>query len=388
MGFKSFWGELDVREESVVATAPPKKDEGTGTGDAPDTSTISTAPVNGDIKVQTDNFQLQTGKTDEEIEADKKKKETEDKTITPPVVNSGDEEEGYEFSEEDISKAYTMLEEEGVIELDENDEFEATTKGLGDVIATTVRKKVDKVINGLPPAVHEYYYHLKNGGSEEGFVPNTQKAVWSEVNLEEDENKEAVLKQFYVNQGMSIEEATEEIEDVKAADKLETKATVAHKALVKLDESRAEDKVKADAKAVKDSEKSRTAEVNQIKTDIDNLDELAGFKLDDERKEEFKAYLFNINPRTNRTQMQENMNNEDRRMTLAFLDFVNYTKADLDKEAKTKLTKDRKKKLVRFADRNVANKSNTQVVKKGEKAKKGKIVFPSIFGAQKIEVED
>ncbi|KKL91503.1 hypothetical protein LCGC14_1894020, partial [marine sediment metagenome] len=109
---------------------------------------------------------------------------------------------------------------------------------------------------------------------------------------------------------------------------------------------------------------------------------------DKEKREAFKTYLFTPNKRTGQTQMQENMADEKRRMTIAFLDFVNYTKADLTKEEITKLTKKRKKKLVQFTDKNVENKNSSASVKTKTDAGKGKLIIPSIFGPKTIEIED
>lgn len=387
MSFKSFWGDLDVPEESIKDVEKSEKE-----GEAGKPVDVSKA-VTGDIKVKTDEFELQTGSKNPKEEEDKSAAETGGEG-KDPKAEAGDQgkggnevsEEGYEFSEEDISKAYTMLEEEGVLEIGEDDEFEATTKGLGDVIASTIRTRVNETIDRLPSEVKELYMHLQKGEDASTFKPSKSIKI-ADLDVEDEGTHKEILTKFYANQGMTPEEIEEEIGDLETLEKLESKAKTAHKALVRLEESNDEKNAKALAQQEKDNAKNRADEIQGIKDSIDTIQELAGFPLDEEKRANFKKYLFDVNPRTNKTQMQENMNNEDRRMTLAFLDFVNYTKADLDKEVATQLTKKRKKKLVKFTDKNVANKNNSRSVTEPKK-NTGKVVFPSIFGTQTIEVED
>jgi hypothetical protein len=403
MSFKSFWGELDVPDDKIIDKEDGKKsgDEGNG-GDAGGSESSGEQnphgkTVNGDIKIQTGNFKLNS-KEDEEDGSKKKQtsetsemsedgqeaggsktgEESEGKTKTKKV---DEEEEEYEFSEDDVSKAYTMLEEEGILEIGEDDEFDSSPKGLGDAVAVTIKKKVDKIINSLPPEVHELYQHLRSGKPASEFTASTAQASWEDLDITEEDNQRKAMLQFLINNGSTPEEAKEEIEDLEVAGKLEDKADRAHKALVRKEtkDKEAEAKVK-EAKETA-AIKARQDEIDGIKQEIDTLDEIAGFKLDDERKQEFKDYLFKVNPRTNKTQMQENMGNEDRRMTLAFLDYVNYNRLDMEKAVATDLTKKRKKKLSKYSDKNLKTSSGTKTVKAPEKNRNKQIKFPSIFSS-------
>jgi len=407
MSFKSFWGELDVPDDKIIDKEDGKKSGGEGNGEGGDAGGEGSEEqdphgktVNGDIKIQTGNFKLNS-KEDEE-DGNKKKQtsetsevsengqeaggsspgeESESKTKTKKVGENGEEEEEYEFSEDDVSKAYTMLEEEGILEIGEDDEFESSPKGLGDAVAVTIKKKVDKIINSLPPEVHELYQHLRMGKPASEFTASTAQASWEDLDITDEDNQRKAMLQFLINNGSTPEEAKEEIEDLEVAGKLEDKADRAHKALVRKEtkDKEAQDKAKAAKEAA--NIKARQEEIDGIKQEIDSLDEIAGFKLDDERKQEFKDYLFKVNPRTNKTQMQENMGNEDRRMTLAFLDYVNYNRLDMEKAVATDLTKKRKKKLSKYSDKNLKTSSGTKTVKAPEKNRNKQIKFPSIFSS-------
>lgn len=371
--FQSIWGEFDVREENISP--------------APDAAASAEPAAKPTPKAD-------TAEEEEEEEYDGESSSSNTATqpqvtpgkSTPSAKEEGAEEEEYDFSEDDVSKAYTMLEEEGVLEIGEDDDFEMSPKGLADAVAATVRNKMAAQIEAIPPTVQEYYAHIMEGKSPESFKPSAP-IKWAEYNSSSDESKKVALREFYRRQGMAEDDIDEEIEDAEVSGKLEKKANMAIDSLEAQQAEEEAAQAAANAKAKADAEKARQADIDELKGIIDKSTEIAGFELNDDKRKAFKDYLFNVNPRTGKTQMQENMADENRRMTIAFLDFVNYSKADLTKEISSTLTKDRKKKLAKFTDKNAAN-TNSSAVVKTKAQNKGSIVFPSIFGTHKIEIED
>lgn len=369
--FQSIWGEFDVRDENITP--------------APDAEVQTDPVVKTTLKTDPDGGEEE----DEEIDNEGETTKNQPSNPRPAAKSAGggeEEEDEYDFSEDDVSKAYTMLEEEGVLEIGDDDEFEMSPKGLADAVAATVRNKMAAQIEAIPPTVQEYYAHIMEGKSPESFKP-TAPIRWAEFNSASDDAKKVALREFYRRQGMAEDDIDEEIEDAEVSGKLDKKATMA---LDSLEAQEAEEEAAAAAaraKAKADADRARQADIDELKSIIDKSTEIAGFELDDAKRKAFKDYLFNINPRTGKTRMQENMADENRRMTIAFLDFVNYTKADLTKEVSTTLTKDRKKKLAKFTDKNASN-TNSSAVVKTKAQTTGNIVFPTIFGSHKIEIED
>lgn len=369
--FTSIWGDLDIRDEAITSVEKPKDERPpTETKTNEPDAAASTSP-SGKPKVEEPSAPTDT--------SDPKPGDSGDKGKT-------NEEEEYEYTEEDVDKAYGMLEEEGVLELEEEDEFDATPKGLADAIAATVRNKFQKEIAGIPPVVQEFYAHVVQGKEASSFTPSTESSL-EKLDMDEESNQEAVLRRLYTAQGMETDDINEEISDVKEAGKLAKKSGVAYKTLLSQEDAAAT--ARAEQVKVNDAANKEKAQkdVDDIKSTIDDLDEIAEFKLDDKKKKEFKSYLFDINPRTGKTQMQENMVDEDRRMKIAFLDFIDFSKTDIEKQVTTKLTKNRRKRLSKYTDSGVKNK-NTSTVKTKVKSSGGTIKFPSIFGDQTIEVED
>ena len=364
--FASIWGDL------TVGNVSPAKEE-----DAPPAVKVDKKPKDIVEKVDGDT----EGEENPPVA-----------TATAAVVEEeveAAEREAISFEDEEIEKAYNLLIDEGV--LDEPAEgaegFDVSPEGLADAIAAVTRKNVAAEIAAIPESVQQFYAHVMEGKEPSSFKLKTA-IVWDEVNMDLDSNKELALTQFYVNQGMSLEEAQEEVEDVKVANKLDKKSDIARESLAKIQTSaRTARKEKADAAAAKQTDTSNK-EVEALRKSIDDLDTIAGFKPDAKKKEQFKDYLFKVKPRTGKTQMQENMASEDRRMNIAFLDFVDYTKADLKREVQTDMAKTRKKKLTRYSDKGVRGSNSSKSVTTKTDAKKGKINFPTIFGHQSVDIED
>jgi hypothetical protein len=104
-------------------------------------------------------------------------------------------------------------------------------------------------------------------------------------------------------------------------------------------------------------------------------------------KSGFKDYLFKPAPRTGKTKMQENMADENRRLRIAFLDYMDYNKKDITKAITTDLTRTHRKKLTRFSSTGIKNKNGVSIKARTDN-KSGTIKFPTLFGNSEITVED
>jgi hypothetical protein len=376
--FASIWGELSVGSVS------PKEEK-----EAPARKPLLDSTPDGE-----------EDKNGVDAEEDEKEKTPAAGPTPPPGTGEEEEEEGEEekekgepkgdvltFTDDDIAKAYTMLLDEGVLDLTEEDEFEQSTRGIGDAVAATVRNKLKAEIASIPPTVQEYYAYVMEGNDPNDWKP-TVAMSWADADHTDPEVQKAGLKKLYLGQGMTSEEADEEIADAIAADKLAKKSGIAIATLIakeaEADVTRTATEKAAAAKAIETQKK----DVLAIEKTIDDAPELAGFKLDDKKRQGFKDYLFKVNPRTGKTQMQMNMASDERRLTVAWLDYVNYSKADLEKEISDGLTRERKKKLARFTDKNLGGSNSSASVTTKIATNKGKVKFPTIFGSQSIETED
>ena len=363
-GFNSIWGDLgSLPSDKTKVTADPEEDKPAGEGNPSEEETGGKP------------------KGDDDTE------DSNQPTPPTPPEEEENEEDDYEFTEDDVSKAYTILADQGVLELGDDDEFEATAEGFAGAVATSIRKGVAEKLANVPAAVRELYEHIESGKDVSEFKPSAQKSSWKGKDFSDSDIQVEALTEYYLGQGLSAEEAEDEVNDAIANDKLEVKAGRARKVLLNKEELAASKKAeKAEAakkKAIQDAE----AESKVLVETIDSMDEMAGFKLDDKKKKDFKDYLMKVDPKTGKTQLAINMADEERRLKIAFLDFVDYSKADLTDEVKAGLTKDRKKKLTRYSKKGSKN-INSGVATTSKRANaKGLRNMPAMFNLPK-EIED
>ena len=362
--FKSPWGEFDVDEDKVHQPEPTNRE----------TNEEDISPKSKDTEEDTN----KGGDTGDDSQKNK----------APESSTNTSEEDEYEFTGDDVSKAYTMLYENGVLNLTEEEEqdLEESPSGLSDAVALTIRKGVQEELQKTPLSVQKLYTHLQNGGTEADFEFDLP-TDWENFDISSEDSKETAYREYLSQEGWSEADIVEELNDAKESGKLEKKALFAVEKLSKTQADAKAAKAAARAKVEKEAQDARDKEIEELEKFIDETEEIASFKLDDKKRQGFKDYLFKINKRTGKTQMQENMNDESRKITIAFLDYINYNKADLEKEVASNLTKMRKKTLQKITDKNVKN-SNSSAVVKTKQSGKGKIKFPTIFGSQNIEVED
>ena len=379
MAFKAFWGDMNFGEGSSTG-APLEVDKKNSAG--------SSAKVN--VKVDSEEEEITTSKKEEEEEEEEDEggrtpTASTDSKETPSSEDKDkdkdrkeDEDEKLDFSEDELEKAFQLLDSQGILELDDDVELDATPEGIAEAVAMTIRKKVDAEFAGAPDAVKGLYNHLRAGKAIEDFDFVSPQDAWSEMNEEDEDNKKMAVAEFLILQGVDPEDVDEEVEDLLSSGKLDKKAELAFKTLIKKEGA---DKVaKTEAKAASDK---ADKEIEDIKSKIDSSTSMANFKMTAERKTAFKDYLFKENKKTGKSQFQENMNSEDRKLKIAFMDFVEFTQDDITKELSTNMTNTRAKKLTRFRNSRSDNKnSSAQTVTTGKDAKKGNLKIPGIFSAR------
>jgi hypothetical protein len=391
MAFKAFWGDMNFGEGSAKG-APLEVESKNSAGATSKVSVkVDAAPdLNFDKKEEEEEEEDGKGKPKPE-EKPKGDNEDPDPDETPAgekkkekTETEDPEETIADFSEDELDRTFQLLDSQGILELGDDEEFDATPEGIAEAVALTIRKKVDAEFAGAPEAVKGLYNHLRSGKAIEDFDFVSPQDAWSEMNEDDEDNKKMAVAEFLILQGVDPEDVDEEVADLFESGKLDKKAELAFKTLIKKEGTDKTAKTEAKALSDKAAEDKALQEVEDIKTKIDSSTTMANFKMTDERKAAFKDYLFKENKKTGKSQFQENMNSEDRKLKIAFMDFVEFSQDDITKEVSSDLTKTRAKKLTRFRNSRTENKnSSAQTVTSGKEAKKGKMKIPGIFGGSR-----
>ena len=365
MNFDTIWGDIEL--PGAVTKPAAEGDKSKVEPDKP-----KEKPEEQEEEEQEEEQEEQDQGEKEEEKSPEGSADTEKSKIPPKAT----------YSDEDLDKTFEILDSQGVLDLDDDEEVEATPEGIAGAIASTIRKGVAKELSSAPESVKRLYEHLSKGGSEEDFEFISAPEEWAEMNEDDEDNQKLAFTQMLINQGMSVEEAEEEVEEAVLNKKLEKKSALAFKALIKAEEETKDQRAEALKNADKLAAKKAEEDIEKLKTKIKTIDNIAGFKMTPDRQSKFEDYLFKVDKKTGKTQLQLNMSDEDRKLKIAFMDFVEFNQDDITKEVETDLTKTRRRKLTRFKNKTASNTNSSKTVKTAAKST-GKIVFPSIFSGGK-----
>ena len=266
----------------------------------------------------------------------------------------------------------------------ETEELEDSPESFNKAIATTVDAKVEEYLADIPDDYKTVIDHLRVGGSVEEYLQQKQKIDYNTVDYKNEAIQGALVEALALQQGLTKEEAAERVTDLKDLEKLEKEALRAGKIFDQQQNERIAAYDKSIQDRAKELEDKEAAEVDEISETIDKLDNVAGFKLTDKRRDAFKKYLFDVDE-AGETAASKAHKTIDNRIKLYFMDFIGYDFKDLVKSVETKKTRDLSNILNRFKD--TQTKSSGTVVKDNDPnpEEKFELKLPSMFSGSSSE---
>ena len=191
-----------------------------------------------------------------------------------------------------------------------------------------------------------------------------------------------MLEQYYQLTGFTEDQIKDKITEVKTLNNLEREAKIAQRFLVKEEQKLEAIEKQKEEEKIANKQKEIDAYITEVKSQIDAIDEIAGFKLDTKTKEKVKDYLFKVD-KDGLTQAQKAGKDPQRRLKLAILDFIDFNKKDVEIKVKTELANEYSKKVSRFTSKNVSTKGTT--VEAQEKTEGLKPGFMDFWSASRNE---
>jgi len=223
----------------------------------------------------------------------------------------------------------------GYLPEDLEEEFDLTPEGISKMMETgftQMRERYEATIEQL---------------KTQAATPSEEYKPIEDYDLNNESDQEDLYRLHLKQQGFEDDEIAEEVEEAKSLDKLGIRAAKASKALTILEDKDKKAKEKAAEQSKQEAIEAGKAQRQKLETSIDALDDVMGFKFNDKQKAAFKDYLFKPNPRTGKTQAQEN-NSYERQLRLAALDFVDFNKDDFTASVESEVNKKQFKRESRF----------------------------------------
>jgi len=318
--------------------------------------------------------------TEEKVEVDVEKEE-DTKPIekvehgkVAPDSKGGGEENKEEVN--DLIKTFDSLveslEKEELMFLDEEKVYEPTPEGFQQMLKDNMEAQKSKLEKEFEEREAAIRAELERG----------QEVKFADLDPSEETHALAMLEQYYKLTDYTDDEIKDKIDTLKTLGDVEKEAKIAQRFLVKKEKEYEEVEKQREASKVADKQKEIDDYINSVKSQIDAVEEMAGFKLDTKTKNGFKDYLFKQD-KEGLTAAQKAAKDPNRRLKLAFMDYMDYNKKDFEIKAKTELANEYSKKVSRFTSKNVSTKGTT--VEAQEKTEGLKPGFMDFWSASRNE---
>lgn len=309
-------------------------------GDNPATATPIDRDEEDDNKDRPENTEENTPEEkDQELTEEPQQEEPQDNT-TDKTDNSGsqdDDTDGDDDSPEDDSEESTddslfatMIESSGV-DLDDDTRnqllsLEEDTENFNKVADTIAEKKAERrfesLIEKYPEAAQLVQYRDAGGDPEKFFEAHFPQTDYNEVEFEQvdEQGHKQIIADHLSEQGLEQDEIQAQIQDYEDAGILDKTAERSLKALRRIQERKTEEFEQHQQQLIEQQQQRQQEQYEQINGIIDE-GVVEGVKIPQDKKNDFKKYLFEPIDQAGRTQAQIDSENLDleQRILIAYL---------------------------------------------------------------------
>lgn len=288
-----------------------------------------------------------------------KEEELEETTSTEKKEETKEEIEEIEEIEEGSFKPFiSHMAQKGILDFDENEEFEDSDSGLEEIVDKTikgrVKNEIDSYKQSFPEDAQKFLEFIENGGKASDFHKiYYEEASFEGFDITDEANQKYVIEQGMLMEGYTKEDIAEEIEDLVDLGKLPKKAEIHLKKLVKAEQEQKELLVEAQKKYAEDQKKLKDQEWENFKKGLFERETIVGFKITQKVKNDIWDYMTKpVDKKTGITEYQKDLNEKgaEARYLLAWLMKTDFDISKLEKLVQTKEVSKLKSKLGNYTD--------------------------------------
>lgn len=240
------------------------------------------------------------------------------------------------------------LYEKGVLE-EEPADINGDEDKFMELFEKTINKKIQAWKEGLGSEALEVVNYLENGGKLSDLIETAPDLDYETIKLEDNEDlQRQVVKDLYLKEGYSAEEAAGMVTDFENTGLLEKQAKRALERLKAYSKEEKEALVQSQAAAKQQQERMYYQRLKSLKDLIDGKEEIMGEKLTPREREKFFDYMTKIDRRTGKTQlMQDIEKDKNYQLHVAWKYYKGLTEEKIQKRAETKVASKIKEALSR-----------------------------------------
>ena len=273
--------------------------------------------------------------------------------------DSYEEESGEEISDEDKTPYQILMEdlvEKGVLFADEDKEYDVSEDGIQELLEDTVNARLGSLFQENEELAMLYDV-VQNGGSIQDVMQIYGEVNYSELDMSDEGTQEQVVIDYYTAKGLSEDRISRLIEGSKDDGSFGNEVQEAYSALVNSQRAQMQEYLSSlEEKKIEEQEYAREQMVTLRQT-INSIEEIQGFKMDKRTRDDFFNYM-TAPTKNGMTRLQEDAQDYEKQLVMAFMYYTNFNSEDLQKRATTNVSEKLSKALKSQKDSNIRSGSS------------------------------
>jgi hypothetical protein len=270
-----------------------------------------------------------------------------------------EEEDGEEISDEDKTPYQILMEdlvEKGVLFANEDKEYDVSEDGIQELLEDTVNARLAATFQENEELAMLYDV-VQNGGSIQDVMQMYGEVNYSELDMSDAGTQEQVVIDYYTAKGLSEDKISRLIDSSKDDGTFGSEVQEAYTALVNSQRAQMQEYLNSlEEKKIEEEEYAREQMVTLRQT-INNIEEIQGFKMDKRTRDDFFNYM-TAPTKNGMTRLQEDAQDYEKQLVMAFMYYTNFNSEDLQKRATTNVADKLSKALKSQKDNNIRSGSS------------------------------
>tara|TARA_R110000868_G_scaffold63178_6_gene190425 strand:- start:5384 stop:6523 length:1140 start_codon:yes stop_codon:yes gene_type:complete len=245
-----------------------------------------------------------------------------------------------------------FLNEEGLIDLQDDDKFESE-KDLAKAVERTIKNGIASDRTKLPEDGQKFLEFLDGGGRPSDFHKYYYgDSSFEDFDISSEENQKYVISEALKLEDYTQEEIDAELTDLEDLGKLDKKAETFLRKLQKVEKNQKDLLIQTQKAYAKEQEELRVKEWDDFRKGLFDKDTIGGFKMTPKMKEDTWAYMTKtVDKKTGETQYQkDSKENTEARYLFAYLLKNKWDMKALEKQVETRAVSKLKDKLSNYTD--------------------------------------
>ena len=289
------------------------------------------------------------------VEEENLENESEENEYSEEEEQDGDG----EIEEEDKTPYQILMEdlvEKGVLFADEDKEYDVSEDGIQELLEDTVNARLAATFQENEELAMLYDV-VQNGGSIQDVMQIYGEVNYSELDMSDEGTQEQVVIDYYTAKGLSEDRISRLIESSKDDGTFGGEVQEAHTALVNSQRAQMQQYLNSlEEKKIEEEEYAREQMVTLRQT-INQIEEIQGFKMDKRTRDDFFNYM-TAPTKSGMTRLQEDAQDYEKQLVMAFMYYTNFNSEDLQKRATTNVADKLSKALKSQKDNNIRSGSS------------------------------